>query len=99
MTPRRTDGFDTQIINPFGGMNPEKTLKLADRYGTGNVFALVLLAFVLGVFTWFVRDMHAMLNEHIRATTAGNRTSFQSCISLAVLAGTPREGCLPPDSK
>ena len=75
----------------------ERTLKLADRYGLASVFAVILLGFVLGLGTWFAKDMHSMLAQHIQASSNGNRTSYQACISLAVLSGTAKEACIAPE--
>ncbi len=72
------------------------TLKQIDRYGTGNVFAVILLGFVLGTMVWFGRDLHAMLEDHIASSTEANRATYQGCVNLAIIAGTSPQLCFEP---
>lgn len=86
--PRGKWERDTDAATPW-----EAAARFANDHGPVALIAVASFALLAWLLVARLDAMASMLNAHVRDTSWYQR---QTCISVAVMAGTPKELCDPP---
>lgn len=87
------------MLTEAGGSEPKTLIGAAWRYANDQAPIVVLAFAAVGFMAWlYVSTLQGMSQDlHIHIRESG-RYQYQSCLSLAVLAGTHPELCAAEDN-